>query len=194
LLNALQDTESDIARTERAIRDEIPRKVVSVVTNMLDADCECRERLAGYVLKSETERLTSLMQARERLTGLIESVYASVASDLMREFRIFAASNAIAFVLLGLVTLMRSGATLQLVLPAVVLIGAVTVTGSLYLFNQNWLHTIVFGEYGGLAYAVYMLGVAFLLADVLLNRARVTTRLLNLAFHAIGSATTAVPC
>jgi len=191
---ALQNTEADIARTQRAIRDDVPRKVADVVANMLNADCECRKRLREYAQRAESDRLSSLTQVRERLVGLIESAYASVASSLVREFRIFTASNAVAFALLGFITLIRSGATLQLVLTAVVLIGAVMVTGSLYLFNQNWLHTIVFSQYVGLAYALYLVGVALLLADVALNRARVTTRLVNLALQAVGSAITAVPC
>ncbi len=112
----------------------------------------------------------------------------------MREFRVFTGSNAIAFALLGVVTLLRRNATLQLALPAVVLAGAVVVTGSLYLFNQNWLHTIVFGEYVGLAYAAYLAGVALLLADVVFNRARITTRMVNVVLQSVGSAVHALPC
>jgi hypothetical protein len=56
------------------------------------------------------------------------------------------------------------------------------------------LHTIVFGQYVGLAYALYLTVVALLLADVVLNRARVTTRLVNVALQAVGSVATAVPC
>ena len=191
---ALQNADADIARSQRAIREEVPRKVAKVVADMLDADCECRKRLAENMQKAQAEHLSSLTQAREKLAGLIESAYASVTRNLMREFRIFAASNAVAFALLGVVTLARRKAALQLVLPAVVLVGAVIVTGGLYLFNQNWLHTIVFGQYVGMGYALYLAGVALLLSDVVFNRARVTTRLLNLGLHAVGSVAVVVPC
>jgi hypothetical protein len=190
----LRRTDADIERTRQAIRDDVPRKVAEVVANMLDADCECRRRLVELARRSEDGRLGSLVQVRERLGGLVESAYASVARDLMREFRIFTASNALAFALLGLVTLVRRGAALQLALPAVVLVGAVAITGGLYLFQQDWLHTIVFGEYVGLAYAGYLAGVALLLADVVFNRARATTRMANLVLEAVGSAVIAVPC
>jgi hypothetical protein len=191
---ALRNTEADIARTEKAIREDLPRKVANVVADMRNADCECRKRMVARAQKAESDRLSSLTQVRERLVDLIESAYASATGALMREFRIFTASNAIAFALLGLVTLVRGRATLQLVLPALALVGAVVVTGGLYLFNQNWLHTIVFGQYVGLGYALYLGIVALLFADILLNRARVTTRLVNLAFNTVGSAATAVPC
>jgi len=191
---ALQNTETEIASTQRALRDDLPRNVANVMADMLNADCECRKRLVASAKVAQARRLTSLVQVREQLASLIESAYASVTSSLMREFRIFAASNAIAFVLLGLTTIARGKATPQLVLPAVVLVGAVGVTGGLYLFNQNWLHTIVFGQYVGLAYAFYLTGVTLLLADIVFNRARATTRLVNLALEAVGSAATAVPC
>jgi hypothetical protein len=191
---ALEGSELDIARVNKAIRDEVPQKVANVVADMLKADCECRKRLVEYAERAELERLSTLSQVRETLVVLIESSYASVARDLLREFRIFAGSNAIAFILLGLITLLRPRAGLQLALPAVVLVGAVTITAGLYLFNQDWLHTIVFGQYVGFAYAAYLAFVALLLADVVFNRARVTTRVVNWALQAVGSAATAVPC
>jgi hypothetical protein len=191
---ALRRTELDIEGSLQAIRQDIPRKVADIVAGMLDADCPCRKRLVEYARSSSIERLSSLRQAQERLSGLIESAYASVTHNLMREFRIFTASNAVAFALLAVITLIYRAATLQLLLVGLVVVGAVVVTGGLYVFNQNWLHTIVFGDYVGMGYAVYLAGVALLFADVAFNRARVTTDIVNLALEALGSAVRAAPC
>lgn len=191
---ALQKADVDIQRTQAALREEMPRRVANVIADMLKADCECRKRLLGHLQRSAQERLSSLTDVREKLTGLVEAAYASVTRSLMREFRIFSASNAVAFAVLGVVTWVRRQAVLQLLLPAFVLLGAVAVTTSLYLFNQDWLHTLVFGEYVGFAYSLYLAGTALLLADVVLNRARVTTHIVNAALNAAGSAATAIPC
>jgi len=191
---SLERTGVDLERTQKAIREDIPGAVANVIADMLNANCECRKRLVMHAQALETARLESLIQVRQRLTELIESEYASVTSSLMRELRVFSASNAVAFALLVVVALVRRKATLQLALPALVLIGAVTLTGSLYLFNQNWLHTVVFGEYVGLAYVVYLIGVALLLADLVFNRARVTTRIVNLVLSSVGSVTQVLPC
>lgn len=187
---ALGDADADVALTARAIRDQVPRKVAEVVSNMLDADCECRQRLRDDLQGWEERRLSSRVQVRDKLVGLIESSYASVARSLLREFRIFTATNALAFALLGLVTVLRGRAALQLLLPALVLVTATGITGGLYLLGQNWLHTIVFGQYVGMAYVAYLAGVALLLGDVAFNRARATT----LALAALGSAMITVPC
>jgi hypothetical protein len=88
----------------------------------------------------------------------------------------------------------RKKATLQLALPAAVLVVAATVVAALYLFNQNWLHTVLYGDYVGLWYVAY-LGLAIAgLADVVFNRARVTTRVVNRLLDFVGSALQAVPC
>lgn len=191
---SLGKTNEELETAKRALAQDLPRKVANVVADMLNADCECRRRLVELGIKAQEERVGSLSRMRENLVGLIESAYATVAANLMREFRIVAGSNAVAFAILSLVAYLRRGASLQLLVPTVILAGAVGVTGSLYLFNQNWLHTIIYNQYVGFGYAGYLALVAALLADILLNRARITTELLNLFFQAIGSALQAVPC
>lgn len=191
---ALGKTNAELESAKRQLLEGVPQQVAGVVAEMLKADCECRKRLTMGAVAAQQERITTLGQARDRLVGLIESAYASVAANLLREFRIFTAANASAFAILALVTYRRRGAALQLMLPAVALVGAVAVTGGLYLFNQDWLHTILYSQYVGLTYVAYLGAVAALLADVVFNRARVTTRLVNGALQVVGSAVQAVPC
>jgi len=191
---ALGKTDEEIEATRRALADDVPRKVANVVANMLNADCECRRRLVERAIKAEEERLTSLTRIRDNLVNLVESAYSTVTSNLMREFRIVTGSNAVAFAVLTLVAYFRRAASLQLLVPTIILLGAVTVTCGLYLFNQNWLHTIVYSQYVGFGYAIYLAAVAALLTDVLINKARVTTRVVNVLLQAIGSTLQAVPC
>lgn len=191
---ALGKTDAELQEAKRALIADVPRRAAEAAANMLNADCECRKRLAEAAIRNQEERITTLGQARDRLAALIESAYASVTTSLLRELRIFAAANALAFALLGVVSFVRRGATLQLLLPAAVLIGAVAITVALYLFNQNWLHTILYSEYVGLAYIGYLALAATFLADVVFNRARLTTRLANTCLNLVGSALQAVPC
>jgi len=63
-----------------------------------------------------------------------------------------------------------------------------------YLFEQNWFFTIIYNNYLGWGYLIY-LGVVFgFLCDVVFNKGQVTTEILNVIFEAIDSALTAVPC
>jgi hypothetical protein len=191
---ALRKTDEEIDLARRALAQDVPRKVANVVADMLNADCECRRRLVGNATKAQEEQLSSLSRIRDNLVSLIETAYSEVTTNLMREFRIVTGSNAAAFSVLALVIYFRRGASLQLLVPTVVLVGAVMITGGLYLFSQNWLHTIVYNQYVGLGYIAYLGVVAAFLADVLINRARVTTEVVNVFLQAIGSALKAVPC
>lgn len=191
---ALKRTDAEIERTREAMRREIPANVARVATAMLDPNCACRARLKSAADAGRQQHLLSLSQLRVRLTSLIESAYADVRTKLLREFRIFTGSNAVALAMLGAVTLVRPKARLQLMLPAAALAGGVVVTTGLYLFAQDWLHTILFNDYVGLGYVVW-LGVAILLlTDILGNRARVSTRIANGVLQIVGAAVVAVPC
>ncbi|MGH8028553.1 MAG: hypothetical protein ACREO3_01330 [Arenimonas sp.] len=191
---ALGRTDVEIDATRRQIAGDVPRVVANVIADMLRADCECRRRLVEGAMEAEEARLTSLVQLRERLAGLVESAYASVSASLLREFRIFTASNAVAFALLAIITWFRRGASLQMALPALVLVGATAIVGGLYLFSQEWLHVIVFGEYVGLSYLAYLGVTALFLADIAFNRARVTSKLINAMLHVSGSGGLSIPC
>lgn len=169
----------EIGRLKLLLKTKIPELVAMVANQMADPDCSCRkfmpETLRGFVasLIADAER------AQERLTGLIKTKYLEVEAQLTREFRIFTGTNAVACLLLVLATLVRNKAQIHLVPPALVLLLATAVTSYFYLFNQDWLHTIVFGDYVGFVFAAYLIFVFACLWDLLLNYARITATVLG---------------
>ena len=67
-------------------------------------------------------------------------------------------------------------------------------TGGLYLFNQDWLHTILYNDYVGLSYVGYLALVTAFFGDVVFNRARITTEIFNGLSQVVGSTVQAVSC
>ncbi|MEJ8293005.1 hypothetical protein WKI45_09250 [Delftia tsuruhatensis] len=191
---ALGRTDGEIAAVRREIEAGIPDKLASVMADMRRADCECRKRNAVYTQQRQTSQMAALIQMRSRLVELIESAYQQTTASLLREFRIFTASNALVFLALTGVTARRRQAGLQLALPAIVLVTASVVTAMLYLFAQDWLHTVLFSSYIGLAYMAYLVFAIALLSDIAFNRARVCTRAINGIASSLGSAVEVVPC
>lgn len=191
---ALGKTDSELAEAKRALAADVPRRVAEAVANMLNADCECRKRFVDLATREREQRITGLGQLKEHLAAQIHSAYAGVTTKLLRELRIVSSANGLAFASLGIVTFIRRGAALQLLLPAVVLVGAAILTGAIYLFSQNWLHTIVYDQYVGLAYFAYLAVAGSFIADVVFNAARISTVLLNLVLNTVGSAFRAIPC
>jgi len=161
---------------------------------MQNADCDCRRFVAAATQMILTSELMARVTASDQLTRLIRVRYGEVSQALLREFRIFTGANALVFLLLFLTTFFRREAGLQLLLPAVVLVGAATIVASLYGFGQNWLHTILFSDYVGLAYFAYLGAAVAFLADVVFNRARISTRVVNAVLDVVGAATSAAPC
>jgi len=180
--------EAETAR--RQLKEKVPERISAVIAEMRNLDCECRKKIENRFRDGFESQSARAFQAQERLTSLMRTKYMEIAEKLTREFRIFTGTNALIFALLGTAAFFKRGAGLHLVLPAFALVLAATVTGYLYLFNQNWLHTILFSDYVGFTYIPYLSIVFAFLCDVLFNRARVTTQLLS----SIGSNIQVLPC
>jgi hypothetical protein len=113
------------------------------------------------------------------LTYLIQTKYIEVVAALTREFRIFTGANAVVFGLLAAIAYFRPKKTSHLVLPTIILIGSTVLAGGIYIFAQDWIHTIVFSDYIGFAYFLYLgLTVAFM-TDIFINRGRVSARIID---------------
>lgn len=189
-----QRNTAEIAQLKREIAKKLPERIAKVGDAMLDPNCECRKTFDKMKNSALEGRLKMLSKLEDRLTELIHHKYMEVSTALMQEFRIFSAANAFMFVLLGSTLVLRKRANLQLILPALMVLGAVGIVGFLYVFEQNWLHTIVFGDYIGLGYFAYLgIAVAFL-SDILFNHANITTAIFNATANTVGLAAQAVCC
>lgn len=186
--------EARLATLRRQLAEGLPERVAAVVAEMRNADCECRKAVAHQVREGLEGAIGDLGRLHERLTELVRGQYRHTAAALLREFRIFTGVNALAFGLLGLAAVWRPRARVQLLLPALLLGASAVGVAVAYLFAQDWLHTLVFGHYVGWAYLAY-LGAAFAgLLDVVFNRARITTQVLDALARAIGASFQALPC
>lgn len=176
------------------LRSQAHVRMAAAIADVRDPGCECRARWSEWIRQGTTAHIDSLERANKRITELIHSTYASVVASLKRDIRIFSGSSATMFLLLVAAAFLKPRATMQLFVPGMLLAIATLICAGFYVFGQNWLMTIIYNDYVGLAWLVYVALVFGLLCDVVLNRARITTRILNAFFNAIGSATSALPC
>lgn len=162
-----------------ALKTKLPEFVTAIANQMADPRCPCRKWTPEPVRNVLLAMLADANQIQDRLAGLIKTKYLEVEAQLTREYRIFTGTNALAFILLTVAVFIRRRAGVHFLPVGLVLLLATAVTSYFYLFNQNWLHTIVFGDYVGFAYSAYLAFVFAGLGDILLNRARVTTAVLD---------------
>jgi hypothetical protein len=184
----------EIALAKRQLSEQLPARIADVIAEMQNLDCECRNKIETTIRKGFEWQIMDASQAQERLTTLIRSKYMETATQLTREYRIFTGTNAVVFALLVFAVLLKRQAGLHLLPSAAVLFVAASITAYLYLFNQNWLHTIVFSDYTGFAYIGYLSVVFAFLCDIIFNSGRVTVEVLGSLLQAIGSAIQIAPC
>src|SRR5690349_2439155 len=174
-----RQNEQKIAAYKELLKRDIREQLALCIPQVRALSDEWRGKLESRVRDGATLSIGELQLDNSRLVALIQSGYLAVVADLTHDIRIFTASNAIAFLLLLLVSFLKPGHVRELFVPGVLLAISTLVCAWLYVFEQDWLMTIVQGSYLGLAYAAW-LGVSFLfLCDVWLNRARVTARVLE---------------
>ncbi len=171
----LQEREHEILAVRKALTDGLPARIAAIAAEMGIPECECRRRHAERM----ELKLGTLQQMQAQLTDLIRTQYLETAGKLLRELRIFSGANALAFALLGVAALRRPEARLQLLPAAATLLAATTAASLVYLFGQNWLHTIVFSSYVGWALLGYIALAYAWLCDLLFNRARVSAHLFS---------------
>ena len=186
--------EAKIEQSKANLKNKVHEQWAAALATVRDLDCECREKWEDWFERGFNTNIALLQAANEQISSFIHSTYMDVATELKRDIRIFTASNAAVFVLLLLVSFLKPQAMMHLFIPGVLLAISTLICSYFYIFEKNWLLTIIHNSYLGFAYLAW-LGVVFLfLCDIVFNRGRVTTEILNAFFNAIGSALSAVPC
>jgi len=185
---------AEISRVKQQLATGLPALLAETILQMRDIDCECRRKIESKIREGLQWQIVTLSQAREGLLEFIRAKYMEIAERLTLEFRIFTATNALVLFALAFAAGAKPRAGLLLLPASLVLSASAIATGYFYIFQQDWLRTIIFGTYVGFAYIGY-LGIVFaLLADLVFNRGRVTATLLNLFLQLIGSAASVLPC
>jgi len=189
-----EKNEAQIEQHKTNLKNKVHEQWAAALAAIRDLDCECREKWEDWFESGFNTNIALLQAANEQISNFIHSTYMDVATELKRDIRIFTASNAAVFILLLLVSLLKPQAITHLFLPGVLLSVSTLICSYFYIFEQNWLLTIIHSSYLGFAYLTW-LGIVFLfLCDIVFNRGRITTQILNAILNAIGSAFSVVPC
>jgi hypothetical protein len=146
-------------------------------------DCAQRGQLPALVRAAAgrlvlPDRLHRFSEGLERAKQWAQQRFEGMVERLLRDVRLFALTNALMFLL---AFLMASAEPLSRPVKIVsgALIGGATAGTLLYLFGQNWLHTLLFSDYFGWAYVAWVASIVAAELDILLNRARVMGSLLQ---------------
>jgi hypothetical protein len=126
------------------------------------------DRFRSYV----DGRVEGLNAALRRLEDWARGRYRELFDELIADLRIFTATNALVSVLAFLLARAQTQGR-AIVLASAILAMTVVTSAGLYLFKQDWLHTLVFAAYVGYGYIIGVIFVAAFLFDAVFNRGRV---------------------
>jgi hypothetical protein len=190
----LKEIEAQLEEVKEQLKNDAPRIISERIAEMRNLDCECRNKWEERLRSSMESSVASLSVAKQKLVDFTQGKYMEVLEKLTMDVRIFSGTNAVVFLFLFLLSLMKPTAINHLFLPGGLIAISTGVCSFFYIFEQNWLYTIIYNDYTGFAYIGYLVFVFALLCDIVFNRGRITTEMLNMLFNALGSAASFVPC
>jgi hypothetical protein len=186
--------EQEMIRLKRQLKALAQEKMALALAEVRSPECECRLKIIPILELGTAARVGEMLSQNQRLVSFIQGNYMKVATELKRDLRVFTATTASVFLLLLLISLLKPRAIRHLFVPALLLTFATLFSAYSYVFEQNWLLTIIYSDYLGFAYAGY-LGVAFaFLCDIVFNRGAVTTTIVNGIGSVLGGVVSLVPC
>jgi len=196
--NKAQDVyqKSDEKSTEfkQKLKDGLPAIMATQMEKVTDPSCECRTKWKERLNASLQFEVTTLEKAREKLVDMIHGKYMETVGKLTRDIRIFFGLNALLFINVVLLSFLKPEATEHLFFPSLLMLLSSGICSYFYLFKQNWFYTILYNDYIGFGYLAYVVVVFALLCDIVFNKAKVTTKIINFFAHAIGSSFSLTSC
>lgn len=189
-----QSQQAEIEGIKEQLKRKTYIKLAAVIAKMNDLNCECRKKYAQMIKEGYEFRLTSVAAAQEKIQEFMKMKYMEIVTELQQDIRIFTAVNASVFALLLLISFLKREAVVHLFLPGILLFLATAICSYFYIFEQNWLLTIIYDDYLGFSYLGYVSVVFLFLCDIAVNKARITTEILNGIFKALDSALSVSPC
>lgn len=179
---------------EDDIENKLPEKIAAVLSAMCGYDCEKKKALTQSITNRYLDRIKNIKVAKNTLEDLIKGKYIQIIENLKIDLRIFLGTNLVMFLFLLLVSFLKSDAITHLFLPGMLLLLSTVLASSIYIFGQDWFYTILYNDYMGYTYLVYISIIFGVLVDIVFNKARITTEILNALANAVGSAFSVAPC
>ncbi len=187
-------TEEKIQNLKLQLKDDAPSLIAAQLAKLRNLDCECRRSWEKKARDSIKFELASLETAKLKLVDFTQAKYMEIVEKLTLDVRIFVGANGAVFLFLMLASFLKPTAIKHLFLPSVLMLVSTVLCSYFYIFEQNWFYTIIYNNYTGFTYIGYLTFVFAVLCDIVFNKAKVTTEIINSFLQTIGHAASLVPC
>ena len=165
-----------------AAQGDLPKIVGAVIANYYKCTPATQSQTnaaAAAVSARITAQAASLGIAQTRVTEMIKGRYDSTIQGLRHDLMIFLGTNLATFMIIGLASFASTSRRTLIIYPALLLSLTVITCCGFYLFNTDWFYTLLFQNFIGFGYSIWIAALFTWLLDIVLNRAHVTLKILS---------------
>jgi len=182
------ETEKRIQTLQRQLKNDAPTIIADQIAQMFDLNCECRKKWQQNIRQSMQLELASLETAKAKLIDFTQIQYMKIVEKLTEDVRIFVGINAVIFIMLLALSVLKTEVINVLFVPGVLMLISTIVCSYFYIFQQNWLFSILYNDYTGFGYLFYLGLVFAFLCDITFNKARITRQIVKTIVDSISNA------
>lgn len=168
----------DIEKIKQYLSSGLPELIAKVVADILDGKVE-EEQIKKGIKKYAGEKISSLAFAIKNIEQLISGKYYETLGSLIQDIRVFSGCNTVLFLIALLISSLKGISQKEALLPTALLLVATIASSLIYILGQDWFYTIIYNDYVGFGYLVYV-GIIFVFqSDLIFNKARLTCLVLD---------------
>lgn len=166
-------------------QDSIRRMVEKGIPNLVETviayqqSTKQKKGLMSKMALSTSSYATKLKIGNKELKTIIQEKYQSVTQSLQTDIRIFSGCNFILFLLLFILSFSSKKLLKALFVPAMLLLLATIISTLIYIFGQNWIYVLLYNNYMGFGYLIYVAIIFFFLCDIAFLEATFTQMVLE---------------
>jgi len=171
--------ENDIKEFQESIDAGVPQLIADMLAAACRLDCDRKEAAEQSIMRIYGAVIDRYGTALERARLLVINEYDRAMAELRGDLQIFAGSTLVAFLGALALAIFKGRAAAHLIPISIALSLATALAVLWYVFGQDWVMTVIFSDYWGWSYAAIIATIWTLLADIAVNKARITTSILN---------------
>jgi len=180
----MKEEQEKVNKIKTLLHLKADKILADVVTKMHDQNSKCRKKHERFFHGVLVDVKLSLTKGINQIKSFMKRGYMVVMQKVLDDLKIFLGSNFLALFALFLLLHYKAKHEKTLVWLAGFMLVSTLVCSYFYIFNQNWFFTLIFNDFVGFTYLVYLLVLFSFFVDIGFNKARVTEVIGN----AIGSA------
>jgi len=188
----LAKEKTKLLRYKILLHEKADEKMATVMAKMHNLDSESRDKHQKVFKGVLEDMVSSISKAIKNIESFMMKSYMQVMQKVLDDFKIFSGTNfVISFILAFLLFFKLENSNTLHVLAWIVILSTL-ICSYFYIFEQNWFFTILFNDFVGFWYVVYLFFVFCFFLDIVFNKARVTQFILELISYVINSVANAI--